>query len=62
MNIHERIADSLGWTEDQAKSFSLPTLRALVQTVNPKLAREITLVMNSREYWFQDVPKKRRRW
>jgi hypothetical protein len=41
--LHERIAEALGWTVDQARSFSLPALRELVRPVSMKLAYEITL-------------------
>ncbi len=44
--MHARIAQTLGWTEDQARSFSLPSLRELVRPVSPKLASEITVAMN----------------
>lgn len=45
MNLHERIAQALGWTVEQAQSFSLVALRDLVRPVYPKLAHEITLFM-----------------
>ena len=41
--LHERIAEALGWTVEQARSFSLPTLPELVRPVSMKLAYEITL-------------------
>ena len=44
-SLHARVAHALGWTEAQAKSFSLPTLRDLVRPVSAKLAHEITLAM-----------------
>lgn len=50
MTLHERIAKALGWTEKEAKSFSLPALREWIRTVNPKLAHEITLMMRSNAY------------
>lgn len=46
MTLHERIAKALGWTVEQAQSFSLPALRDLVRPVSPKLAHEITLAIN----------------
>lgn len=51
MNLHQRIAEALGWTEEEAKSFSLPTIRECVRPVNPKLAHEITLVMHTDAYY-----------
>jgi hypothetical protein len=41
--LHERIAKVLGWTVEEAKSFSLPALREVVRPVSMKLAYEITL-------------------
>jgi hypothetical protein len=41
--MHERIAEALGWTVEQARSFSLPALREIVRPVSMKLALEITL-------------------
>jgi hypothetical protein len=58
-HLCKRIAEKLGWTESEVQSFSLPTLRELVRGVSPKLAYEITQVMNSREYFFEAVPRKR---
>ena len=59
-HLAERIAQTLNWTVEDVRQFSLPTLRELVRVPSPKLAREITLVMNSPEYWFEEPPKKRR--
>ena len=42
MSLHARIAAALGWTEEQAKGFSLQALRDLVRPVSPKLANELT--------------------
>lgn len=41
MSLHERIAKTLGWTVEQARSFSLAALRDLVRPVSSKLASEI---------------------
>jgi hypothetical protein len=41
--LHERIAEALGWTVEQTRSLSLPSLRELVRPVSMKLAYEITL-------------------
>jgi len=60
MNLHLRIAEALGWTEEETRSFSLPTLRALVRTVSPKLAHEITLVMRSDAYIIGEPLRKKR--
>jgi len=33
VSLHQRIAEALGWTVEQARSFSLPALRDLVRPV-----------------------------
>lgn len=43
--IHVRVADALGWTEKDAKSFSLPALREVVRPVSPALAHEISEII-----------------
>lgn len=43
--IHARVAVALGWTEEDAKSFSLPALREVVRPVSPKLANEISIII-----------------
>ncbi len=45
MALHERVAEALGWTVAQAQSFSLAALRDLVRPVSPKLAYELTQVI-----------------
>jgi hypothetical protein len=40
-NIRSRIASTLGWSEADARGFSLQTLRDLVRPADPALAREI---------------------
>jgi hypothetical protein len=47
MTLHERIAQALGWTVEQAQSFSLPALRDLVRPISPKLAAEISETISS---------------
>lgn len=47
MTLHDRIAAALGWTPEQARSFSLLALRDLVHPVSPKLAHEATLTTQS---------------
>lgn len=43
--LHDRIALTLGWSDRDVTSFSLPTLRELVRPVDPSLAAEITEVI-----------------
>lgn len=40
MTLHERIAELLGWTAVEARSFSLRALRDLVRTAAPSKRRE----------------------
>jgi hypothetical protein len=47
MNLHERIAKTLGWSVQDTQSCSLPTLRELVRPVSPPLAYEISQVIQS---------------
>lgn len=50
MNLHQRIADALGWTLEQTQSLSFHTLRELVRPVSAKLADEITQAIRSGAY------------
>lgn len=45
-NLHQRIADTLGWSMGSVRSMSLVTLREMVRTESPKLAHEITQVLS----------------
>ena len=42
MTLHEQCAEALGWSVEEARSFSLQGLRELVRVVRPKLAEEIS--------------------
>jgi hypothetical protein len=55
VTLHERIAQALGWTEEEAKGFSFQALRDLVRPVNPKLAHELTLAIQSGDYIMDSV-------
>ena len=46
-SLNARVAEALGWSEEQVRSFSLQALRDLVRPVSPKLAREITIAIRS---------------
>ena len=59
-NLHERIAETLGWTVKEAQSFSLATLREVVREKNPKLAHVISDVIQNGEHIYVKVPEKRR--
>jgi len=58
-DLHKRIAEAVGWTEEEAKSFSLPALREVVRPVDAKLAYEISVVMNSPSYVVEEWNKHR---
>lgn len=45
--LHERIAEALGWSVKDAQSFSLAALREMVRKEHPKLAHEISQVIQS---------------
>jgi len=47
MTLHGRIAQALGWTVEQARSFSLSAMRELVRPVSAELAEEITARISS---------------
>jgi len=46
-NLHTKIAEALCWTVSEVRSFSLPSLRALVASEYPDLAQEITSFMQT---------------
>jgi len=52
-NLHARIAQALGWTEEQVRSMSLRSLRELVRPVSPKLAHEITIALSDHKYYWR---------
>lgn len=45
--LHDRIAQALGWTVPEAQSFSIAALREFVRVKHPKLAAEISDVIQS---------------
>ena len=47
MTLHERIAQALGWTKEETQSFSLQSLREVVRPVSPKLAHELSTLIQS---------------
>jgi len=57
MNLHQRIAETLGWPLKETLAFSLQSLRELVKPVSPKLASEITKVIHSESYVIQTDAK-----
>lgn len=59
-HLTDRIADALKWTPSDVRRFSLPTLREMVRTVDPKLSREITQVMRGPGYYAARKNQKRR--
>jgi hypothetical protein len=47
MTLHQRIAQALGWTEEETQKFSLQSLREVVRPVSPKLAHELSILIQS---------------
>ena len=47
MGLNARIAEALGWSERDVRSFSLLTIRELLRVKHPKLAAEITALVAS---------------
>jgi hypothetical protein len=45
--MRARIAEALGWTEEQTLGFSLQALRELVRPVSKKLAHELDVAIQS---------------
>ena len=56
MTLHERIAQALGWSLEEAQSFSFQQLRELVRTVSPKLAHEISEAIRTGHYITRQDP------
>ena len=46
-SLHERIANELGWSVQDTRSFSMPMLRDIVRKKSPKLAHEIDVLIGS---------------
>jgi hypothetical protein len=46
-DLHERVAQALGWTADEVRSMSLAALREVVRPVNPGLAQELSMKIQS---------------
>jgi hypothetical protein len=49
-DLHDRIARTLGWSPADVRSLSMQSLRELVRPVDPDLARELDLVIQSGGY------------
>ena len=49
-DLHDRVASALGWTPTEARSLSMQSLRDLVRPVNPDLANELSLAIQSGAY------------
>jgi len=61
-DLHERIAEVLGWSIADVRSFSLATLREMVREKSPKLHRQIGEVLASGAHLYEDVSSPRRIW
>lgn len=49
-DLHDRAARALGWSADDVRSVSMQSLRDLVRPVDPNLAQEISLAIQSGAY------------
>jgi hypothetical protein len=49
-SLHARVAEALDWTEEDARSFSLQSLRDAVRSVSPVLAAEISQMIAFGKY------------
>ena len=59
--LRVRIAEALGWTIEETKSFSLLSLVGLVRPIDAKLASEIITFTESGAHFIGD-PLKQRKW
>lgn len=64
VTLHERIAAVLGWTVKETQGFSLQALREMVRAKDPRLAEEISGVVQRGDHILLGYEKwgKRRRW
>jgi hypothetical protein len=61
-DLHDRAARALGWSPADARSVSMHSLRDLVRPVDPELAQEISVAIQSGAYVRgEPAPKTRRR-
>lgn len=49
-NLHQRIAEALGWTEVEVRQFTFQSLREIVRPVSPKLAHDLDVLIRTGEY------------
>ncbi len=49
-DLHDRIAKALGWSTRDVQSLSMQSLRDLVRPIDPKLASEMSYVIQSGAY------------
>jgi hypothetical protein len=60
-DLHERIANVLGWSVKDAQSLSMQALRELVRPVDPDLAKELDYMIRSGAYIRGEPLKAKRR-
>jgi len=58
--LHDRIAKALGWGAADVQSLSMQSLRDLVRPVDPELAKEMSLAIQSGAYARGEPARKRR--
>lgn len=60
--IRERIAKAIGWTVEDTKSFSLPTLREFLRMHDAALYEELgEIIRLEKHVLVEEAPKRRRR-
>lgn len=60
--LYDRAARSLGWSLAETRRFLLPALRDLVRPVDPSLADEMSLVIQSGAYGGERKPTSTKIW
>jgi hypothetical protein len=62
IDLHEQIAETLGWSLADVQSFNLRALRELVRPVNPKIAQRIGWEINKPSHYIGEPLRRPRRW
>jgi len=48
--LHELIAEVLGWKKEETNRFSLPALRSFIRGKNPRLEKRVDEIIQSAEH------------
>ena len=52
--LRQRIAEALKWTVEETKQFSVPTLREFLRVTHPKLAAELSAIIQRGDHLLGD--------